>query len=715
MIFLNPAILLGLLAAGVPILIHLLNLRRKRQMEFSTLALLKHIESSSLRTFKIRQWILLLIRSLIIFFLVSSFSKPIFSGYLAGSDFSSRTKTSAFILLDNSPSMGYNDRLRNDQWKQAKAAALKIIDNLSENDEIFLMLSSMREAPPSLTASEAKKRIAQSELSSLPFRAEPNIYKAIGALVSAQHLNREIYIISDFQPKDFVLADSMFTVKPRFDVKLYLVSIAPKDKKNAGISDIDVLTKLFEPSKPVRTETRISLYGETQNRPSTVSLRLNGKLASETAIDLAPSPTNSTIALATPTETGFISGEVSTDSDNLDADNKRFFSFYIPEKLNVLLAYSDLSDVAFLKLALESFQNGRFFDLTFAPEQTLDARDFSKFDVVVLCGLTRLSPTAIQKSESFVSKGGGLLYFARPDLFDVSSHAQLLQSLGAGDLRAEGVKPSAPATVEYVDYRHPIFDGIFSGEASRRKALSTQASSAEDMTTIYSGAELVKSQSALGVMTYFGQKAFMSIGKHVGGTVIVFSTLPKPEQTSLALQPIFAPLMFRALLYASLKTQAASPSFVAGTTGEVKLPPSVSAQGGLIVQKPSGKTFVPSVREKNSESYIIVSPVEFDEHGVYDVQERGAPANVVSKIVVNLDASESETASLDQALLQRFFTKFGMAADKQFFYTSASESVEPIAEMISGSRFGFGIWKYLVALALIGLVVESLLGKRESV
>jgi len=65
MIFLNPAILIGLLAASIPILIHLLNLRQRRRVEFSSLMLLKQIQTSSLKRFKIREWILLAIRSLI--------------------------------------------------------------------------------------------------------------------------------------------------------------------------------------------------------------------------------------------------------------------------------------------------------------------------------------------------------------------------------------------------------------------------------------------------------------------------------------------------------------------------------------------------------------------------------------------------------------------------------------------------------------------------
>jgi len=46
MTFLNPAILFGLLAASIPIIIHLLNLRKLKKIEFSTLQFLKELQKN---------------------------------------------------------------------------------------------------------------------------------------------------------------------------------------------------------------------------------------------------------------------------------------------------------------------------------------------------------------------------------------------------------------------------------------------------------------------------------------------------------------------------------------------------------------------------------------------------------------------------------------------------------------------------------------------
>ena len=60
MVFLNPLVLLGLAAAAIPLILHLLNLRKLRTIEFSTLTFLKELQQTKIRRLKLRQLLLLL-------------------------------------------------------------------------------------------------------------------------------------------------------------------------------------------------------------------------------------------------------------------------------------------------------------------------------------------------------------------------------------------------------------------------------------------------------------------------------------------------------------------------------------------------------------------------------------------------------------------------------------------------------------------------------
>ena len=108
MLFLNPAVLFGLLAASIPVLIHLLNLRKLKRIEFSTLAFLKELQKNKIRKIKLKQWLLLALRVLIILFLVMAFARPTIKGIAIGGT-TSAAKTTAVFILDDTYSMSVVD------------------------------------------------------------------------------------------------------------------------------------------------------------------------------------------------------------------------------------------------------------------------------------------------------------------------------------------------------------------------------------------------------------------------------------------------------------------------------------------------------------------------------------------------------------------------------------------------------------------------------
>ncbi|MBC8044169.1 MAG: BatA domain-containing protein [Rhizobacter sp.] len=734
MSFLNPALLLGLAAAAVPILIHLLNLRRRKQMDFSSLMLLREIERSSLRRFKVRQWLLLLLRSLVIFFLVFSFSKPIISGYLAGSDFASRTKTSAFILIDASPSMTYTDGSA-DVWRQTKAAAIKALENLSAQDEIFLSLSAEDAASVApLSYAEARQKIIQAEPAAAARPSEERLRGALATLGTSRHFNREIYLISDFQQSGFAAADTGTadeSLRERYkEIKFYAVNVSPQSKQNVGVVRTELLTKILEPGKSVRVRATLVLHANLNTTSDTnidslaspqrltqstrVRLYFNDKLAAEDNLELISGQPAEITLSATPAATGIITARVECDADYLEADNKRFFTFFIPERLRLLIAYSNPQDISYLKLALESFQNRNFFDLALATESSLDARDFNRFDAVVLCGLSQVSAGATEKLRQYHRQGGGVIFFAAAKQNYLPDN-QLLAALGGGTLTAQ---PAAPAAVETIDTRSLIFEGIY----DRRKGAPRNAPGNDERIEVFSAPRYQKSVRESAVMATAGGQSVMTVSRLAAeGSLVLFTLLPVPQSSTLAVQPLFAPLMFRSIFYVSSKSQAAA-SYTVGQTGELNLSADGRLSGGaapagLTVRKPSGKTFVAVTAARRNETKLLIDPSLYDEAGIYEVitASSGAGESTSSarlKLAINLPAPESETRSMASGKIKAAAVKTGLDG-KNVFYTDAATSAEKVAEMISGSRFGFGIWKYLAGLAAICLVAESLLSRRS--
>jgi hypothetical protein len=709
MTFLNPAILLGLLAASIPFVIHLLNLRRRKKIDFGSVMFLKVIEKSSLRKFRIKQWLLLMLRALIIFFLVFSFSKPVFEGYLAGSDFSSRTKTSAVLLLDNSESMSYTIQKEGhatDFFRESKTALLNVLNFLSETDDIYFFTTSAQETfSPSASKSKlaVKQQVSVAELSESRLSLLDAVNRSLGVLSSSRNFNRELYIASDFQKSQFGLQDSALLktlIDKHPDVKVFLIPAGQNlSKKNVEVASVEVLTKVIEPSKPVRIRAVLKAFGDEAKNIS-VKLFLNDKLSGESTTDVSLSGTE-VLLTATPLTTGFISAKVQIDDDNLAFDNQYYFSFFIPVKVRLLMVKGDGAETTFFNLALKNVSEQIFFETTEVLEQNAASPDFARFDAVIFFGINQLSAAASSKAITFVKSGGGLLIFPA-DKKDYTDYNVLLASLGAGRFASsDAVTKASPALIDKLETQHPIFEGIFA-QAGRGKA------DALDLPELYKAAAYTPVAAERSVMSYQGGKRFLSERRLAeGGTVLVFAALPAADWTNFQTKSLFAPLLYRCIFYAASGQGSEQKSFRVGQTGDISMK---AAAEKLTIQKPDGKTFFALTKSKGSERLIPLTAA-FDKAGIYDIKNGDA---VLFKIALNDDPAESDVQSIPISDVKKSLLTLGIDAKNIFSpSTTLTAGTDAVSEMVSGSRYGFGIWKYLVGLAVLLLVVESVLGRKN--
>src|SRR5664279_921453 len=309
MVFLNPAVLFGLLAASIPLLIHLFNLRKLKKIEFSTLAFLKELQKNKIRKIKLKQWLLLALRVLVILFLITAFARPTLEGVaIVGT--TSAAKTTAIFILDDTYSMSVVDG-KGSYFNQAKGTIQELIRQLQEGDEAALVLvsdKSQEEIVPTSNLKEFSKMIDNVPLNYSSGTLHSSIIKAGGILFKSKNFNKEIYLLSDFQTgslgKENTYSDLSRILNNK--IKLYGFNYSGKEVYNIGIDDLKLNTQIFEKNKPVNFAVTLTNYSKRPAQNVVVSLFLNGERSSQQSVTLSDGETKTINMEAVPKQTGFI-------------------------------------------------------------------------------------------------------------------------------------------------------------------------------------------------------------------------------------------------------------------------------------------------------------------------------------------------------------------------------------------------------------------------
>ena len=394
MIFLNPAVLFGLLAASIPVLIHLLNLRKLKRIDFSTLSFLKELQKNKIRKLKLKQWLLLALRVLIILFIVTAFARPTLKGVAIGGT-TSAAKTSAVFILDNTFSMSVVDA-KGSYLNQAKETVKELLGQLQEGDDAALILVSENgkgdEKPTSDLIGLMKKvdKISSSDESGM---LHNSIVKAAELLSQSNNFNKEIYVLSDFQKGRLAKNESISDLSNLLNdkIKLYTINYSGKDVFNVGISDLKVNTKIFEKGKPVSFSITVTNYSTRKVSNLVVSLYLDGERSSQQSVNLSPGESKNVEMDAVVKKTGYINIITEIEDDDILQDNKRFTNIFVPDEIPVAIFANSSNDAKFLKLSLTADQSTGSVKLTERNLNQISSLNLNKFDVVVIIGSQNIS------------------------------------------------------------------------------------------------------------------------------------------------------------------------------------------------------------------------------------------------------------------------------------------------------------------------------------
>jgi hypothetical protein len=717
MTFLNPLVLFGLVAAAIPILIHLLNLRKLKVVDFSSLRFLKELQKTRMRRLKLRQLLILLLRTLLIVFLVLAFSRPALKGSLASMGGGHATST-VVVLLDDSPSMG----TRNDRgvlFDQAREAAAQMLSTVSPSDEVFVFRLSdttdQATAPLPITAAAGLKALSGMTVMRRSTPYAPFVARGLRTLATSQSANRELLLISDGQATQFSLADtgSLAGLPVSKNVGVFTMELEPSHRDNSAVTGLALESKLLSPERPIVFRGTITNFGDQQLDNTLASLYLDGVRVAQQTVSIAPHASASLMMSATARRRGVIGASLHIDDDLLELDNHRYLVVNIPERIAVTCVGSTASDTQFPALALESAVDSAQTGLFVVQQLTRDHlqfADISQQDVIVLCNIRSLTQTEVERIAGAVKSGRSLIFFPG----ETTDYEQLNKGLCA----ALGVPPIIPPasrqpearqtgflSFSALDYGHPVFEGMFAKPPSLRSSAP-----AIESPQIRTAAGLQTGTGGIPVITMTDGKPFLCEYAAGKGRVFLFAVESGTGWSDFPFKGIYAPLMYRSMLYLSSPNEPVDTSWVGEPLRFVVRLTAERSGMGYVVKSPSGSDERVQPHQLASFGLTGFDTQPSEETGIYRLfpaDGGSAHQQPLQAIAVNCAAPESDLMKVDEDLLTAFWNRMGVAPERRHIITSAAE----VSRTVEESRHGVELWRTFVVLALACAMLEMVLGR----
>ncbi len=268
--FVNPWMLWGMAGASVPIIIHLLNRRKFREMPWAAMRFLMAAIRKNQKRVKIEQWLLLAVRTLIILLLALAMAKPAMEA-LGGLDMLGGRRHWA-IVLDGSMSMDYAvaDTTR---FEQAKELGRRLVKDARPGDAFSVVL--MADPPRAVVGAPAfSKEAVLKEIDdlTLPHGGVDlvNTFRILDEVLEASDIPRkEVVVVTDLQKASWApgrpQADERLTrALERIDAKRarsLVIDLGTAEAENRAVVALAVQPAIVTTNATVAVKATVKAFG----------------------------------------------------------------------------------------------------------------------------------------------------------------------------------------------------------------------------------------------------------------------------------------------------------------------------------------------------------------------------------------------------------------------------------------------------------------------
>ena len=589
MYFKHPEILYFLFLLIVPVLVHLFQLRRFKKEYFTNVKFLKELSIQTRKSSKIKKWLLLACRLLLLTCIVVAFAQPTFKAK------DSQNKTNEmYIILDNSFSM----QAKGKKGELLKRAVQELLEETPENLNFSLLTNS--ENYWNTDIKSIRNTLQNLKYSAMPFQLD-NLMAKIKAHKSA--FKKDIVIITDavgLDNKHLKNIDKNDT--PEF--------IIPKAEQKNNVSIDSVLIKGTSDNF-YEISIELTGYGEDFSAIP-IALYNQNKLIAKTTVNFKTKKKN--ILFTIPKQT--FHGYISIVDNGLQYDNTFYFSISKTKKINVI-SIGEAEKSGFL---FRIYTNNEFV----FSNTTISSLDYNKLqdqDAIVLNELDEI-PQALQTTlKSFVEKGGNLIIIPSSVTSTANMNAFLMNF---GNLKFNSLD-NKEKLITKINFNHPLFSSVFENKVKNFQYPKTKNS-------------FLLSSSSPAALSYEDQSVFLASLQNAVSAVYVFSSPINIVNSNFQQSPLIVPTFYKM----AINNQINNINALTIGNNNPHLTDATLNKDDILTVKNSEEQFIPIQKILNNKVQLVFNdyPEQAGNFEIYNKKE------ALENISFNYNRTES---NLDQA------------------------------------------------------------------
>jgi hypothetical protein len=661
-------------AVSIPVLIHLFNFRKHKRVYFSNVRFLRDIQLESKSKSRLREIILLILRSLAIACLVLAFAQPFIPVEQSSSKRSASNQVSVYI--DNSFSME-NVSSQGPLLQVAVQHARELAGALSSNTWFQLITNDFEGKHQRLYSKEDFLRLLDDvKISPAPRRISEVLKRQTLFLQGSGPANKKVYAFTDLQTSNFDLDQFV----PDSLIQYHLLPLTANKVNNVSLDSCWFDTPIQQNGLVQRLHARIRNHGDQEIELGSARLTLNQQQIAIASFSLESGAQTDVQFSIAKLGKGFNYGAIKIEDYPVTFDDELFFAFNSELNLRVLLinGIDQNSAKAFNSL----FQSDSLFQFRSTTEQSINFAAFKTSEVILLNGLTEIS-SGLQAELLNFSRKGGVVVLIPPDKCDLKNYNLALQSFHLPALAA--LDTSAQRT-EQLQYASGFYEGVFDRKEERMNMpmvaqhykIAANAADAEVLMRVQNG------------------DPFFMRKKYEQAQFYLFASSFSERAGNFTKHALFVPSVYKMCL-SSLQSPALFYTAGANVALPFRADSSLGDEPPHILNTNGKSDIIPEMRKSNG-SNLLFTRSQINDPGYYVLTSR---SRSITPLAFNYSRQESDLRALDKSELEVLISRHNWQNVKIIDTNSDS-----IARTVALETEGKKLWKLFLILSIVFMALE---------